>query len=86
MEYSGVFLKMMSIFPESLLLFIVPVCVLGEGETDSAEAGLILRNHQVLGQREVRLGEVTDPVLTGRAIAQSVSQHSEQTVVLIWRQ
>ena len=64
MEYSGVFLKMMSIFPESLLLLVVHVCVCREGETDGAEAGLILRNYPGLGQPEVRLGVVTDPVLT----------------------
>ena len=55
---------MMGIFPESSLLLVVPVCVCGEGETDGAEAGLILRNHPGLGRREVRLGGVTDPVLT----------------------
>ena len=55
---------MMSIFTESFLLLVVPVCVCGEGDTDGAEAGLILRNHPGLGRREVRLGGVTDPVLT----------------------
>ena len=55
---------MLGIFPESFLLLGVPVCVCGEGETDGAEAGLILRNRLGLGRREVRLGGVTDPVLT----------------------
>ena len=64
MEYSGGFLKMLGIFPESFLLLGVPVCVCGEGETDGAEAGLILRNRPRLGRREVRLEGVTDPVLT----------------------
>ena len=59
---------MMSIFPETLLLFVVPVCVCGEGETDGAEAGLILRNRPGLGRRKVRLGGVTDPVLTALGI------------------
>ena len=55
---------MMSIFTESFLLLVVPVCVCGEGDTDGAEAGLILRNHPGLSRHEVRLGGVTDPVLT----------------------
>ena len=55
---------MMSILTESFLLLSVRVCVCGEGETDGAEAGLTLRNHPGLGRREVRLGGVTDPVLT----------------------
>ena len=59
MEYSGGFLKMLGIFPESFLLLGVPVCVCGEGETDGAEAGLILRNRPGLGRRKVRPGEVT---------------------------
>ena len=59
MEYSGGFLKMLGIFPESFLLLGVPVCVCGEGETDGAEAGLILSKHLGLGRRKVRPGEVT---------------------------
>ena len=55
---------MLGIFPESFPLLGVTICVCGEGETDGAEAGLILRNRPGLGQREVRLGGVTDPVLT----------------------
>ena len=63
---------MMSIFTESFLLLVVPVCVCGEGDTDGAEAGLILRNHPGLGRREVRLGGVTDPVLTALGMGHSI--------------
>ena len=86
MEYFGGFLKMLGIFPESFLLLGVPVCVCGEGETDGAEAGLTLRNYPGLGRCEVRLGGVTDPVLTALGHSIEFVTHSEQTVVLIWRQ
>ena len=59
MEYSGGFLKMLGIFPESFPLLGAPICVCGGGETDGAEAGLILRKHPGLGRRKVRPGEVT---------------------------
>ena len=55
---------MLGIFPESFPLLGVPVCVCGEGETDGAEAGLILHNRPGLGQFEVRLGGVTQETLT----------------------
>ena len=55
---------MLGIFPESFPLLGVTICVCGEGETDGAEAGLILRNRPGLGQCEVRLGGVTQETLT----------------------
>ena len=83
MEYSGGFLKMLGIFPESFLLPGVSVCVCGEGEPGGVANGLVPRNRPGLGRRKVR-SEWLLPS-SGRTALHLEHQWTPRMFSLTWR-
>ena len=81
-EYSGGFLKMLGIFPESFLLLKVLVCVYGAGEADGV-VGLVPHNRPGLGRRKVR----SEWLLTssGRTALHLEHQWTPRMFSLTWR-
>ena len=83
MEYSGGFLKMLGIFPESFLLLEVSICVCGEGEPGGVANGLVPRNRPGLGRRKVR-SEWLLPS-SGRTALHLEHQWTPRMFSLTWR-